>query len=313
VYGWGFTVTVPQTGRLVHRNNHGLGLAGFGNAYLLTGDDRYLDPWRRMIDLVNAQAKKIAGTMQYPHMYGKDGWYDFTPEKYAVGADRLWYWSMLEADRARLPVEGWIAFLQGKRPDYPEKALRADLAAIRAKMAGVRADTTTPDTRLSDDSLPYNPGVVTNLVNLMLGGLHSGNKELVLHCRVRYFDADRRRAGLPDGVAALVESLAADATELTLVNLDQSEVHTLLIQGGGYGEHQFTSVALSGKSRAVNTSCLAVRLAPGAGAKLVLGMRRYANRPRLKQPWDVSPEARTNTLRSPISRVGAASRSCPTG
>jgi hypothetical protein len=158
-------------------------------------------------------------------------------------------------------------------------------------MAGVRADTTTPDTRLSDDSLPFNPAVVTNLVNLMLGGLHTGNKELVLHCRVRYFDADRRRAGLPDGVAALVERLTADATELTLVNLDQSEAHTLLIQGGGYGEHQFTSVTLGGKSRPVDTSCLAVRLAPGAGAKLVLGTRRYANRPTLKQPWHGSPAA----------------------
>jgi hypothetical protein len=125
----------------------------------------------------------------------------------AAGADRLWYWSMKEEDLKRLPMQGWVAFLQGKKPDYPEEALRADLATIRKKMAGVRADTTTPDTRLSDDSLPYNPAEVTNIVNLMLGGLHSGNKTLVLHSRVRYFDADKRRSGLPDDVAALVERL----------------------------------------------------------------------------------------------------------
>jgi hypothetical protein len=291
VYGWGFTVTVPQTGRPAHRNTHGLGLAGFGNAYLLTGDDRYLDPWRTMIDRVNAQGKRIDGRMRYPHMHGDRGWYDFTPQRYAVGADRLWYWSMREADLARLPAEGWVAFLEGKRPGYPEEALRADLAAIRTRMEGVRANTTTPDTRLSDDPLPYNPAVVGNLVNLMLGGLHEGNKELVLHCRVGYFDADRRRAGLPEGVAALVEKLAADATELTLVNLDPSEARALLVQGGAYGEHQFTSVVLDGRTRAVDTNCLAVRLVPGAGARLVLGMRRYANRPTLGHPWDVRPEA----------------------
>ena len=40
VYGWGFIVVVPQTGALAHRNTTNLGLIGFGNAYLLTGDDR---------------------------------------------------------------------------------------------------------------------------------------------------------------------------------------------------------------------------------------------------------------------------------
>jgi hypothetical protein len=221
VYGWGFSVTVPQTGQLAHRNTHALALAGFGNAYLLTGDECYLGPWRNMIDQINAQEKGIDGKMQYPHLCGDKGWYHFTPEKYAEGAESLWYWSMREADLQRLPMQGWVAFLQGKRPNYPDAALRADLAAIRKKIAAVRADTTTPDTRLSDDSLPYNPAEVTNLVHLMLGGLHSGNKTLVLHSRVRYFDVDRRRAGLPEDVAALVERLTADTTELTLVNIDQ--------------------------------------------------------------------------------------------
>jgi hypothetical protein len=286
VYGWGFTVIEPQTGKPVHRNTHNLGLAGFGNAYLLSGDDRYLEPWRKMIDLINAQGKKIDDRMQYPHMHGSQGWYNFTPEKYNFGATDLWYWSMKDADLKRLPMQGWIAYLQGKKPDYPEEALRADLATIRRKMAGVRADTTTPDTRLSDDSLPYNPAEVTNLVNLMLGGLHSGNKTLILHSRVRYFDAAKRRSGLPDDVAALVEKLTADSTEVTLVNINQLEPRIVLIQAGGYGEHQFTSLTLNGKTQPVDTNCLTVRLAPGAGAKLVLGTRRYANRPSLKPPWE---------------------------
>jgi len=40
-----------------------------------------------------------------------------------------------------------------------------------------------------------------------MGGLHHGNRTLTLHTRVRYFDPDKRRPGLPADVAALVEKL----------------------------------------------------------------------------------------------------------
>ncbi|HIA18085.1 MAG TPA: hypothetical protein EYN70_01480, partial [Planctomycetaceae bacterium] len=46
-YGWGFSVTVPQTGEIAHRNRQHWGFIGFANAYLLTGDDRYLEAWRK--------------------------------------------------------------------------------------------------------------------------------------------------------------------------------------------------------------------------------------------------------------------------
>ena len=70
-------------------------------------------------------------------------------------------------------------------------------------MDWVLNDTMTTDTRLSDNTNKYNPATVTSLVHLMLGGLateHSGP----LHCRVRYFDPARQRAGLPEDVGALV-------------------------------------------------------------------------------------------------------------
>jgi hypothetical protein len=286
VYGWGFSVVVPQTGKLAHRNNHHLGLAGFGNAFLLTGDDRYLDPWRQMIDRINAQAKTVNGSRLYPHMYGDAGWYDFTPEKYKHGAEEIWYWSMRDDDRKRLPPVGWQAFLGGKDPAYPETVLRQDLDVIRKKVTAMRADTTTPDTRLADDTLAYNPASAGNLVRLMLGGLHHGNRTLVVHARVRYFDADRRRAGLPADVAALVEHLDAASTTLTLVNVNQVEPRSVLIQAGGYGEHQFTDVTLDGQKIAVGGRHLLVRLDPGAGARLVLGTRRYVNTPTSALPWD---------------------------
>ena len=71
VYGWAFTVAVPGTDRVIHRNTHHLGLNGFGNALLLTGDQSYVDAWRRMIEGVNRHKKIIDGREQYPTMYGE--------------------------------------------------------------------------------------------------------------------------------------------------------------------------------------------------------------------------------------------------
>jgi hypothetical protein len=286
VYGWAFTVTDVRTGRPAHRNNHYLGLVGFGNAYLLTGDDRYLDGWRKMIDKINAQGRPADGRMTYPHMYGDKGWYHFTPEKYAYGCLEIWYWSMNPADRGRVPENAWVSFLEGKAPGHPEEALRADFAAIRRKVEGMRADPTTPDTRLADDPLAFSPAAVQALTQLTLGGLYSRKCGSVLHCRVRYFDPWRRRAGLPEDVGALVEQLAADRTVLTLVNLNPVEARTVVLQAGGYGEHEWTTASGEGKTVAVGGPLLTVRLEPGAGARLTLGTKRYARQPTLSQPWD---------------------------
>ena len=58
--------------------------------------------------------------------------------------------------------------------------------------------------------MAYNPATVPTLVNLMLGGLYPGHVGSPLHCRVRYFDPEKHRAGLPDDVAALVAFLLSD-------------------------------------------------------------------------------------------------------
>ncbi|HWE38518.1 MAG TPA: hypothetical protein VG406_18250 [Isosphaeraceae bacterium] len=286
VYGWGFSVLDPATGELAHRTRVPLGLIGFGNAHLLTGDDRYLDPWRRQIDLVNAQKKVVDGRDQYPHMHSDRGWYAYSPRKYDDGAMELWYWSMRSDDRARLATTGWLAYLDGKDPGYPERALRADFAAIRRKVAGLRADATTPDTRLADDPMEFNPATVGTLVQLTLGGLPPAHNGSIPHCRVRHFDPQGRRPGLPEDVAALVESLTADEATLVLVNVDQAEPRTVVVQAGGYAEHQLVAVVLDGREVRVDRPEVSVQLAPGCGARLLLKMRRYANPPTLAFPWD---------------------------
>jgi len=285
VYGWGFTVEVPQTGERAHRNTHYLGLAGFGNALLLTGEMRYVEVWSQMIDRINAHATTVDGQTLYPHMYGEEGWYAYTPHPYAHGALEVYYWTMDRQALKRLPMTGWIAFLEGQNPDYPAEALREDFSRLQARMAGMRQDTTTPDTRLSDDPQPFNPACVNHLIHLMLGGLPPSHAQ-PLHCRVRYFDPARRRAGIPEDVAALVERLTAEETTLTLVNLNPVEERMVIVQGGAYGEHQIQKVTTSQGSCPVGRSWLALRLAPGCGGRLTLAMSRYANPPTLTFPWD---------------------------
>ena len=287
VYGWGFSVYDPASRKIVHRNQSHQGFIGLMNAFVLTGDDRYLDAWRRQIDAVNANSKSANGRTLYPHMYGDRGWYDFTPEKYAPHLQELAYLSMSPADIARLGKNDWFAYLAGKRPDYPEQALHADLSRIRERVAAMRRDQTTPDTRLADDPMAFNPASVSALVELMLGGIAPLHNASVLNCALRYFDPDARRAGIPPDVAALVERLTADEVSLILVNANQIEPRSVTIQAGAYAEHQFVSLVPGpgDKPVAIDGPQFSVQLAPGAGARLGLQMRRYANRPTLGFPW----------------------------
>lgn len=284
-YGWGFTVKVPQTGALAHRNTTFLGLQGFLNAYLLTGDDKYLDVWRKQIATINGNGKSIDGKMQYPHMYGDKGWYNFTPEKYVFGMKEIWFGSMKDSDRPPAGFSPWVDWLAGKNPAYPEIALRSDLTRVRAQVDAIRKDDSTPDTRLADDSMGFNPCTVGSLVELMLGGIPPGKNGLVLQSQLRYFDPIARRAGVPDDVAALVEAVTADSATVTLVNLSVVEPRTLIVQGGAYGEHEIASATLGDGTSKVGGSRFTVRLAPGCGAKLTLAMKRHAHAPVESLPW----------------------------
>jgi hypothetical protein len=285
-YGWAFTVVVPQTGGLSSRNTHYLGIAGFGNALLFSGDQRYVDVWRQMIDKINGNSKVVDGEQQYPHMFGDEGWYDFTAAPYSLGALDVYYWSMERDDLKRLNTEGgWLGFLEGNADDYPEAALQRDFERVRGQMEKVHADTTTPDTRLSDNPNPLNPATTGSLVELMLGGM-APRHGCPLHCRLRYFDPENQRPGMPDGVGALVEKLEADSTTVTLVNTDQVSSRRVIVQGGAYAEHRFGSVSINDEQIAVDDTSFAVELAPGAGATLKIETQRYASQPSFAFPWD---------------------------
>jgi len=317
VYGWGFSVRqIPWNGQVLHRNAVlARAVYGFANALLLTGDRRYVEPWRRMLDLVNANKKEEDGQTLYPQMCGRldrlarlqqgraiddlpekgpEGWYAFRPEPFASGALELYYWTLDRSALDFLPeTPRWVRYLDGQDDSYPELALQGDLDTLRRKVARMRADTRSPDTTMSDDPNPMNPATTDALVHLMLGGLPTGRNGYPLHCRLRYFDPVRQRAGVPEQVGALVERMAEDEVTLRLVNLDPVCERTVIVQGGAYAEHEITHVHIDGASGAnegadpiaVDHPYFAVRRAPGAGGRLRVGMRRYAHQPTLAFPW----------------------------
>jgi hypothetical protein len=294
-YGWGFSPVNPATGKREDRNRVPRTILGFYNAYLLTGDDKYLDTWRRQTDRINAQRRTVDGKVQTPTMYGAQGWYGWRDGLNQANALDIWWFSMRESDRKRAPDHPWVAYLEGRNPDYPEAALRADLAGVQKRAKAQRQDKTTPDTRLADAVLDENPAQVTALLQTMMGALHiarpawapssSSSGGSPLYARLRYFDPDRRRAGVPEDVGALIDRMTAQETAVTLVNLNPVEPRNVVIQAGGYGEHRIRSVAIDGVTREIGGDQMTVQLAPGSGARLVLAMDRYVNPPTLSFPW----------------------------
>ena len=49
------------------------------NAYLATGDPKYFELPRSVIDVVTKEGKIIDGQFQVPHRHGDQGWYDYRP------------------------------------------------------------------------------------------------------------------------------------------------------------------------------------------------------------------------------------------
>jgi hypothetical protein len=284
-----------MTGNRSDRNRIPRSFVGFMNAYLVSGgDDRYLDVWRKQADKINQQRKIINGVSSTPRMYGDQGWYGYAPGDYNLNFLEIYFLSMKPSDRARCEETPWFSFLEGKNNQYPVKSLHAALTHIRKSVESIRNDRTTPDTRLADTVMDFNPASVTALTQLMEGGLYiqhtgwaktsPGQGGSLLFCRLRYFDPMRQRAGIPEDVAALIDSMTDDAVTVTLVNVNPTNSRLVIIQGGAYGEHQIESVSEGTRTQAVNNRSFSLKLAPGAGAKLTIKMKRFANQPTLSMP-----------------------------
>lgn len=271
---------------------------GFGNALLLTGDQRYTGVLRRQLDNLYAQRRVENGRVLIPHYHGDEGWYGFydadgrspgLSNRRRVETD-VYMWSLSDHDLARLPKTGWIGYLHGENPDYPLQAFQTALEQIREAARRIRDDDTDMHYPVGITRWERsNPVATEALVNLTLGGADpggSGHGPLPLHTQVRHFDPDNRRAGLPPDVAALVERIEPEAVVLTLVNTSTFEPRAVTVQTGGYGEHQCLSIRTRNGTVPCQGRSFTVRLTPGSSETLTVRLHRYAYRPTLAFPWN---------------------------
>jgi hypothetical protein len=239
-----------------------------------------------------------------------DGWFEFMP-MYPSDIAHLWCMSMRGDDADRFgrtrkrsgdPFAvnswhhtkdqgghdwGWLAYLHGEFPDYPERILQHNLDQVQQRLDFMAQDDQDPATYGDAYFQRRNPVTCEGLVQLTLGAPLPHYNGGLLVTRLRHFDAERRRPGLPDDVAALVTGLTDDGADLTLVNLSATHRRDVLLQAGGMAEHQFTEVAVDDGARRfpVEDKVLRVVLPPRTQARLALGMRRFVHEPSLTPPW----------------------------
>jgi len=278
--------------------------AAFGQAAMLSRNMAYVDPVRRQVDNIFAAARTENGEVLVPHYYGesprpgsgqaggKVGWYGYRKgEFYPTGAlgnlseatIELYLWSLNPADVKRIlpnppdrrSVQGWIEFLQGHRPNYPLEAMQQE-----------RQDATRAFERTRSTAYGPSPVAFESLANLTLGAANLYGSGDVLRSQVRYFDPERRRAGLAQDVAALVEKIEPGSVTLTLINTSTTAPRRLIVQMGAYGEHQAISVRVGDRTVPVNAPYFEIQLAAGAGEQLIVATKRLVNDPTLRLPWE---------------------------
>jgi hypothetical protein len=280
------------------------------NALLLTGDMRYLDIPRGQLDRMLELGRVEDGKLLVPHRHTDAGWTAYRPLAPEFPL-QLWYISQDPRDAARLetfpertstwrtvlPGRGkgddihiapWYCYLQGDNPDYPRQILDAQWAEVARRMERMRNDDGDPESWDVHHWQDTNPVHTEALIQLTCGGpqiiYHGG----LLHVRLRSFDAEARRPGLPPDVAALVHALDAESTSLTLTNTSPLHERRVVLQAGAFGEHEFSDLtqldAEPSLVTAVGDRYVTVVLPPARSVNLRLGMRRYVHRPSYTQP-----------------------------
>jgi hypothetical protein len=271
-------------------------------------------------------------TLLVPYRRSDRGWFDYNPLMPAVPM-ALWHHSGDAADRGRLEElraraghdwrkvrpfrskeeagheEPWFMYLTGEHPSYPEQSLAAAQAQVRHRLTRGREyrniDVTEPEIHIWQQC---NPVVTEALVQLTWGGpqvLYNGGLQ---QARVRYYDAQRRRPGLPTSVAALVSSIEPHATVVELVNLDPGVDRTVIVQSGAFAEHSIEHVryttcidgswigglydygheepVISESEADVNGPWLTVRLPASTRIRLTLRLILHCRKPSYVTPFD---------------------------
>ena len=275
---------------------------------LLTGDSGYLDLIRSQLDVLLERAVEEDGKLLVPHKHTDEGWTGFGP-MIPHPPVHLWAASMEERDRERLEAlrrgnekewdtvtvrgprslddRAWTRFLAGDLPDYPERILQANYREVCRRLDAVVHDDQDLTSMDVHHWQQVNPVVPEGLVHLTTGGPQAIYWGGLAQGRLRYFDAEQQRPGLPEDVAALVTGLESDAVDFTLVNLSPRHPRRVIVGAGSFGEHRFGRVDAAGEegSQEVDGRYFEVDLAPATEIDLRAGMRRFCNSPSYAFPW----------------------------
>lgn len=169
-----------------------------------------------------------------------------------------------------------LLYLAGENPDWPENVLAAEHRQMMRNLERIRSGKFQHEWG-NHTVTEQNPVFTNGLAQMTTGAPHLSFNGGLLMARVRYFDAGQKRPGLPEDVAALVEKLTATQTVLRLVNTSSVHPRRLVVQAGGYGEHEFTT-PFQGK-------WLTVDMPPSSTIRLELGTRLFVHQPSYALPW----------------------------
>ena len=312
---------------------HGL-VVGAECALLLSGDFGYLDMLRSQLQLLmDNSIVREDGQRLWPHRYGPGGWGEFRPPR-IIDMAHLWHASMAPEDykliaavrdgdverdwdheesfgeknnREGISEYARFQYYDGVNPGWPDKIMGAELQFALTALDSIRRDSRDVETIVAENMEPVSPVLTKGLTQMTMGAPHTLYNGGLLCARVRYFDQDRRRPGLPPDVAALVYRLEPERVGVELVNTSTSATRNLIVQAGAFGEHHFTeigfedenpasapidpylrwqgSVTHARRSLPVDSKHFAVELPPSTGVRLDAGMHRFVNRPSYAFPW----------------------------
>lgn len=301
------------------------------NALLLTGDQRWLQLARQQLDANWDLGHDVAGQWHVPHRHFDSGWSDYRlpTHKYPI---YLWFASLAAEDYQRVMriprthdwndiqigsgkhyisnTLPWFEYIHGRNPDYPERILAANTALVHQQVRKMHtpiadpanwADTTGIDARglnINMDVDPIHawqeltPVCVEGLLQLTLGAPMHISHGGMQYGIVRYYDASKRRPGLPPGVAALVSTITAEQFTVTLVNTDLHTPQHIVLQAGTFGEHHFRQVDVTSHTgtllytQQIDAPWYTITLDGGCGAHLAFTYTRYQHAPSYANPWE---------------------------
>jgi hypothetical protein len=277
-YGWSW----PHG----YHNVNAAAVVAANNAFLLTGDKKYLELPRRQMDKIFALGKmarlndlemslpelttrfteeeKDLETLVVPMRYRDEGWFDYHPMS-IVHPLAIWNITQDDEDRQRIQSlrdrssrdwsrvtssrnkedngheSAWWCYINGENQDYPAQILTAAYEQVCRRIEQQRTDNADIENVHIHHWQNLNPITTEALVQITLGAPQVIYYGGMLVSRVRYFDAQKHRPGLPQDVAALVETLEPERTVIRLINLSPLHEREVIIQAGGLGEHHFVS------------------------------------------------------------------------